>query len=63
MRSSCAVRGTRWAPLTTFYTHFPCLTFSSQAALHFLTGCLLRCVFGGQQRNELPSLSGAVQAV
>ena len=61
MRSSCAVRGTRWAPLTTSYTHHA-LHFLTWC-LHFLTGCLLRCVFGGQQRNELPSLSGAVQAV
>jgi len=30
---------------------------------HILTGCLLRGLFRGQQRNELPSLSGPVQAV
>ena len=37
---------------------------SSQALPYiFLTGCLLRCLFGGQQRNELSSLSGPVQAV
>jgi hypothetical protein len=30
---------------------------------HILIGCLLRGLFGGQQRNELPSLSGPVQAV
>ena len=30
---------------------------------HILTGCLLRGLLGGQQRNELPSLSGPVQAV
>ena len=60
MHSSCAVRGTRWAPLTNSCTPFPhrSLHFS-----HILTGCLLRGLLGGQQRNELPSLSGPVQAV
>jgi hypothetical protein len=58
MRSSCAVRGTRWgSPHNLLHTPYH--------ALHILilTGCLLRCLFGGQQRNELPSLSGPVQAV
>ena len=44
------------------YNRFPSLTMPYMSS-HILAGRLLRCLFEGQQRNDLPPLSGPVQAM